>query len=92
MSYSFSILAAEKASAASNVAGELDKVVAQQPIHEADRPAHEAAVRALIELLGEPGEGQEIAGSVTGSIYRTGEGGFAGASLNVNVSIRTKTA
>ncbi len=91
MSYSFNVRAADKAGARAAVAAELDKVVAQQPIHAADRAQAAAAVDAFLDLIGDPGEGQEVSVSVNGSVSRYDSDSLTSASVGVNVCILTKT-
>ena len=70
MSYSFNVRAADKAAARAAVAAELDKVVEAQPLHSIDRIHAEAAADAFLDLIGDPGEGQEVSVSVNGSVAR----------------------
>lgn len=51
MSYSFSVIAANKAAAKSAVAAKFDEVVATQPIHARDRAAALGNANAAIDLL-----------------------------------------
>jgi hypothetical protein len=92
MSYSFNVRGADKAAARAAAVAELDKVVEQQPIHEADRNLAEKTAGGVLELIGDPADGQEISLSVAGSIYKSHETeAFGGCSLNVNVSLLGKT-
>ena len=94
MSYSFNVRAADKADACAKVTAELDKVVASQPIHEADRAQAQTAAEAFTALLGEPGENQEISVSVSGSISKWADGAqlqsVTGAGVSISASILTK--
>jgi len=91
MTYSFNVRAADKAAARAAVAAELDKVVEAQPIHAADRAQAAAAADAFLDLIGDPGEGQEVSVSVCGSVSRYGSEALTSASFNVNASILAKT-
>lgn len=68
MSYSFSVAAASKADAVAKVAAAFDQVVASQPTHAADKEAAVAAAGAFIDLLQDPGEGEQIAVNMYGSL------------------------
>ncbi len=60
MSYSFSVRGATKAEAMEKVNAEMDKVVAGQPIHSADRfQAVEAAEKFVYAVLPNPSDKQE---------------------------------
>jgi len=68
MSYSLSARAATKAQVMEKVSAELEKVVAQQPIHSVDRwKAYETAAEFLAMLPNEAGE-KEFYVSVSGSL------------------------
>jgi hypothetical protein len=96
MSYSFNVRGADKEAARAAVAAELDKVVAQQPIHEADRDQAAAAADAMLDLIPDPAEGEEVSVTVNGSLgWRglLGEGHtITSATCNASASILTKTA
>lgn len=94
MSYSFNVLAASTALAAAAVATKLDETVAQQPIHEADKAQAQVAVDSLLPLLREPGDGEQISVSVSGSVskYRADDEGFNNLSLSVHANIAPKPA
>ena len=72
MSYSFSIRADSKTTAKAKVAEELDKVLAQQPVHAADRAQALAAAEAFIDILVDnettEADSQDIVVSVNGSV------------------------
>lgn len=51
MSYSFSVMAADKAAAKAAVAAKFDEMVASQPVHARDRAAVLANANAVIDLL-----------------------------------------
>lgn len=97
MSYSFNVRAASKVAVLALVTTELDKVVAGQPIHEADRAQAEAAAAALTALCVEPGESEEVSITVTGWLqWRDGDGEqpsleFIGGGIGVQATIVAKT-
>mgnify|MGYP001060719094 CR=1 FL=1 len=85
MSYSFLFRAASVAVAAAAISACLDEVVAEQPVHAADRAQAEAAAASLLNLLGEPGEGPDLTGAVSGWVAKTGDA-LTGASVSVSVT------
>jgi hypothetical protein len=93
MSYSFAITAASKDEAGKKVEEELGKVVEAQPVHEHDRQAAQDAAEAFINALAEPGEEQQIAVSVSGSLGWTDETArnFTSTSVSVYARIEAKT-
>lgn len=88
MSYGFTISAPNKAEAKQAVSTELDKVVAQQPIHGADRPSHQAVADALVDLLKDDAE-TSVEVYMCGSIM-TDPAGAYGASVTVNATLIPK--
>lgn len=91
MSYSFNCRGASKDELNDAVEAELDKVVAQQPIHEIDREEHLASVQCLINLCRDPAESEAIVANVSGSCWTVeGKGGLENASLNVSISFAPK--
>lgn len=90
MSYSFGIQADSKGEVAGLVEAELDKVVASQPIHENDRKVAQDAAEACVEQLVEPGEGEVVSVSVSGSLGWRAEGEFTSANVSVSASVRQK--
>lgn len=72
MSYSFSVRGADKASVRAMISGELDKVVASQPIHEADKAQAEANASGALDVIPEPTGGEEIAATVNGWVQWRG--------------------
>ena len=94
MSYSISVRAVSVAAAALAVSAQLDEIVAQQPIHEADRAQALAATEAFLGLVREPGEGEEITVSLSGSVskYREGDDAFNSASVSVLAYVVQKVA
>lgn len=91
MSYSFSISADSKADARAKVRAELDKVVASQPVHAADKAAAEYAAEAFIGLLVAPVEGERICVSMHGSLSWRSEGVYIGANVGVSASVQSKS-
>ena len=81
MSFSFNVRAATKAAVFEAASVELERVIAQQPVHATDRPAIEAAIAKHVDLFGSPGD-SDISLSVSGSI-----GIVDGAVKSVNVSV-----
>ena len=94
MSYSFNVFAATAAAAALAVSAKLDEVEAQQPIHEADKAHAFVATEALLDLLREPAEDEQISVSVSGSVskYRAEDDGFNNVSLSVHANVTKKPA
>lgn len=91
MSYSFRITASSKDEAGVMVEAELGNVVNAQPSHAADRQAAQDAAEAFIDVLREPGEGECVGVSMSGSLSWQTEGVFTSASVNVNVWVGPKT-
>ncbi|PZQ63353.1 MAG: hypothetical protein DI570_09175 [Phenylobacterium zucineum] len=91
MSYSFAVVAFTKAEAKRKVEAKFDEVLASQPVHAADLPAARAAVAALIDVLNEPGDFQQINVSVSGYVSWRAEGEFTGANLSVNAAVNAAT-
>ncbi|HKX44619.1 MAG TPA: hypothetical protein VJO99_25905 [Burkholderiaceae bacterium] len=71
MSYSFTVRGADKAAVALLVTAELDKVVASQTVHKADRNQAEAAAIAFIGVLPDD-DTQDIQVSMNGSVSWSG--------------------
>lgn len=99
MSYGFNFRAATKADAVAALAPKFDEVVAAQPVHAADRDIAIGAATAFINTLAEPGDGEEVSVSVSGSLqWRVAvEAGavpesFSGANVSVSASIFTTPA
>lgn len=67
MSYSFQAKGTTKAEAIAAVAAKLAEVVAQQPVHAADKDQALAAATAFINLLPDDGE-KDVSVSVGGSL------------------------
>jgi len=94
MSYSFNVRGADKADAAMKVAAELDKVVAGQPNHAADRSQAEAAVASFIGVLGDDPE-MEVQVSVNGSLGWYGSSdptALTNAAISISASLVKREA
>lgn len=92
MSYSFSVAGATKADVKSKLAEAFDNVVKNQPSHEADRAAALACGEAFVDMLREPGEGDEVSVSVYGSLSWPNEKPGEFYSGNVSVTAGVKPA
>jgi hypothetical protein len=94
MSYSFSVTAANKAEAKQKIADSFDNVVKSQPSHAADRDAAVSAGSAIVDILRDPADGQEIHVSMYGSLswLHDAPDAFIGAAATVNASVRAKPA
>lgn len=90
MSYSFSIVASNKADAKDKIAAQFDDVVKNQPVHAIDRDAAQANAEAFLAVLADPSETQEISGSVSGYVSWANEGHFTSASASATFSLRNK--
>jgi putative aminopeptidase FrvX len=86
MSYSFSVTGTNKAEVMKNIADALDGVVKQQTIHTADREQAERAIDAFIDVLGEPGEGEQLGVSVNGYVSAT-DGVIRSATISISASL-----
>lgn len=89
MSYSFGVKGKTKAEAIAAVAAELDKVVAAQPIHAADRDQALATATAFVNTLPENGE-KDVSVSVSGSVGWEGtypDHSLTSAQVNVYASL-----
>jgi hypothetical protein len=91
MFYSFSVRGSTKDDVLTKVAAELDKVVASQPIHSADRQQAQASVEAFLEILPDVVDGKDFNVSVSGSVGWTGttdeDRVITGAGVNVSASL-----
>jgi len=96
MSYSFSVSAPTKAEASAKATAEFDQVVANQPIHQKDRDAAEAALASIFGLIQDPVDGQSVTAHVNGSVSWIGDmsdGDITSVSFGVSAGIYgTKTA
>lgn len=93
MSYSFSITADTKGGAASQVANALAEVAKAQSVHAADERIAANAAYAFIGVLKEPGDGECVVVSMSGSLgWRDpGPGSFTNASVNITAYITQKS-
>jgi hypothetical protein len=93
MSYSFSVVGTSKADVKQKIADSFINVVTSQPSHAADRDAAQAAGGAMVDVLGDPAEGQEILVSMHGSLSWQHDvpETFTGASVGVSATLRAKT-
>lgn len=92
MSYSFIVRAVDKSEAAHQVAAELDKVVASQSIHKADRDQALAAAVAFIGILPDD-DTKAVQVSVHGSVGWSGDQEsptLTNASFGVSASLVAK--
>jgi hypothetical protein len=96
MSYSFSVRGATKAEVTAKVSAELDKVVATQPIHSADRAQAQAAAEAFVAIVPDNADGKDFYVSVSGSVGWSGNLGVdsvvTSASVNVGALLIAKDA
>lgn len=91
MSYSFTVRAATKAIALQLVASNLDKVVADQPSHAADRDQALAAATAFVGMVADD-ESRDVVVSVNGWLSWNNPGTFTGACVGVSASLANKEA
>ena len=96
MSYSFTVRADSKDKAKALVAEELDKVVAQQPVHAADRAQALAAAEAFIDVVDhEPeADSKDIMVIVNGSVgwQHPDQSRLTSAAVNVSAYLNAKEA
>lgn len=95
MSYSFQFGAASKDDAKRQAAEKMASVAQQQPNHKVDQEAAVNAAGAFIDVLREPGDGEEVFVSMSGSVgWNTANEvtTYSTASAQVSASIRAKTA
>lgn len=87
MSYMFHFAARSRAEAKQRLSTELDRVAEQQPVHRNDRDQAQAAAEAMLSVVPEPGENNQLAISVSGSIsWRSGDDeDISGASITVSI-------
>jgi regulator of protease activity HflC (stomatin/prohibitin superfamily) len=90
MSYSFGVRAATKAEVAEKIAAELDKVVAAQPVHAADRAQAQAAAEAFLGILPEKPTDQDFYVSVSGSVSWKADKVLTSAGVNISASLSAK--
>ena len=92
MSYSFAITGISKVDAAAKVAAKFDQVIVNQPTHAADKEGAVAAANAFINLLREPGDGEQIAVNMYGSLGWEHSDNPPTAFLSGNVSVSASIA
>lgn len=94
MSYSFSVRGATKTEVTEKIASELDKVVAGQPVHAADKEQAKAAAASFVSILPELGEDQDYSVSMNGSVGGLWDGSalakLTSASVSVSASLVAK--
>ncbi len=86
--YDFQFVAPSKAWAIDHVLAQIDETAAQQPDHLKDRDAVKAAVSAFMAMTREPGEGEELAVWVNGSIKVTDDGQTEYISFHVSAYVQ----
>lgn len=92
MSYSFSVQADTKADAKDKIAKEWDNIVAQQPIHAADKDAALSTAEDFVEALSDPDGGELISVSAYGSVsyYPDKNNRIVAVSGTVSASLASK--
>jgi hypothetical protein len=90
MSYSFSIRAKTKSEASDTVAAELAQVGVTQPVHVADWEIALTTAEAMVKLLEDPSDTEEIGVSVSGYLSWREEGRFTTANVSVTASLVPK--
>lgn len=85
MSYSFSARGKNDAALAAAVVAEFDTIVAVQPIHAKDREPVQIALQLLAQTI-DLETGKELAASISGSVYSTGERSVRSVSVSINIS------
>lgn len=90
MSYSFSARGATKAEVMQKVAAELDKVVASQTIHAADRAHAQAAAETFLGVVTDPSGSKDFYVSVSGSVSWGLDDVITAASVNVSAGLMAK--
>lgn len=94
MSYSFSVRGSTSEDVSAKVSAELDKVVAAQPNHEADRDAAQKLVSDLLDVVPKLDD-KDYSLSISGSLGWNGTLGgedyvVTNASLNVSLGLVAK--
>lgn len=94
MSYSFSVGGTSKADVKQKIADSFVDVVTSQPSHAADRDAAVAVGSAMVDVLKDPADGQEIHVSIHGSLswHHDAPDAFTAASVGVSATLRAKAA
>ncbi|WP_036010805.1 hypothetical protein [Bradyrhizobium yuanmingense] len=94
MSYSFSVVGRTKADAKQAIADSFANVVSGQPSHAADRDAAVAVAGAMVDVMTDPADGEEIHVSIHGSLSWRHDAPetFTSASVGVSATVRVKPA
>lgn len=92
MSYSFGVRASTKEEAKAKITAEFDRVIEQQPVHEADLPAARAATAAYVDVLVSPTGDQDVVVHVGGYVSWQAEGQFTGSRIEVRAGLEAKAA
>lgn len=87
MSYSFSVKASDKATAKVLVEMEVDKVVAQYPVHASDRGAILANANSVIDLTRAMADNEDLSVSVNGYISTNVAGEPGTISISASASV-----
>lgn len=93
MSYSFTAQGATKDEIKQQVAAKFADVLTSQPVHAVDLPTAQSTAEAFIDLLEEPGEGQQFSASISGYVSWRGqqdEAQFTGANVSIGISMVAK--
>lgn len=89
MSYSFTVKGDTKQATLDAATAAMDNVVAQQPVHEADKDVALAAAASIVALTTELPD-HELRLDIAGSIWRRPDNIIGGVSLSVNCSLGVK--
>lgn len=97
MSYYFNFNADSKAAAKEVLQAEFDKVVAQQPVHAADRAQAQAAASAMIDLVPDPSAEEVVYVTCSGNVGWSGtldgpDFSLRSASINASANVGAKIA
>lgn len=90
MSYSFGVEAASKAEAVEKVAAELSKVAESQPEHAVEKQAVQDAATALVNVLVDPTDKENIGVSMNGSLSWREAGVYTQASVSISAGLTAK--
>lgn len=94
MSYSFNAKAGSKTELLEAVKSKLAEVVASQPVHSRDEAQAAVTTEAVLGLIADPAEGEEVNAYVSGSLGWRGDvsnpEAITSASVNISVSITNK--
>jgi hypothetical protein len=92
MSYSFVVRADTKTAVLEKIAAQFDTVVAQQPIHAADRAQAQATAEAFLEIIPSKADDQDFYVSVGGSVGWRDDNVITSASVNISAYLVPKEA